>query len=739
MHSALTATRRVRWPLPRAARVAGTALASGMALWVLLGHAMHAPWMWRPMPGLPGTHPFTALCLLMLALALVPGKTTGLPRTLARIAVTTALCLVSVRLLVPLTGDGLFAALTPFRGALEAQRQATGHAVAMPFNVAWTLLLLCLGEIARRMRYPLASQLLATAALAMLFVALTGYLGGLSVFKGAMAPWTVAGIASLALALLLATSRRSFMRALTAGSEPGRLARRLLGSTTLVLALGVWLVSRRLEYPGIPLPPDGVLLVYQSAFIIALIWAVVTLVTVRAHRVDRARGIAERLTQRAAHRDALTGLLTRNRMMSLRRSATPAADACGSELLIDLDGFRAVNEAFGPEEGDRVLVEVATRLRAAANGARVGRIGGDEFAIHCADLSAEQAHQLGQAVGRSLARPYEVRGRSFRLAASVGIAHATETAGANLAQAADQAMYVAKARGGNQTVAFAHAMHDLRKQEVELEQDLHQALASDDELWLSFQPVVAVADGKLMAVESLARWRHPRLGAVPPDRFIAMAERKRLIAALGRKLLGLAVEQAAAWERAAPGRWPVINLNVSPAQFAAGDVVAELLALLAQKNLPAGRFCLEVTEGVFADAHAVAALERARRHGFMVAMDDFGVGYSTLAQLPRMPLTSVKLDRSFIVNAGESAGDAAVFRAIVELAHALKLLVVAEGVETQAQFDLAARCGCDGVQGYLIARPMAPQEFDRWTTGARMVPPWLASPVAPPVAQPGHS
>ncbi len=716
--------------LPRLARMAGTALSGAIALWVLLGFALNVPGMWRPVAELPPTHPYTALCLLILTIALLPGKSTGLPRTVARVAVVTALCLIAVRLLVPLTGDRLFSALTPFAGTLESQRQATGRGMAMPLNVALTLLLLCLGDIARRMRYWLVSQLLATASLGMLFVAFTGYLGGLSVFKGAMAPFTVAGISSLALALLLATSRRSFMRALTARSEPGRLARRLLGSTTLMLALGVWLVSRRLHNPGMQLPSDGVLLIYQSAFIIALIWVVVTIGTVRADGVDRLRGIAERITQRAADRDALTGLLTRNKMMHLRRSATPAAGACASELLIDLDGFRAVNEAFGTEAGDRVLVEVATRLRSVASGHRVGRIGGDEFAICCADLTADEAEELGHAVRQALARPYAVHERSFRLAASVGTAHTKEANGANLAQAADQAMYVAKARGGNQAVAFENAMHDLRKQEVELEQDLHQALLNDGELWLSFQPVVGVADRRIVAVESLARWHHPRLGAIPPDRFIPLAERKGLIAALGRKLLGLAVDQAAAWEQATPGQWPVINLNVSPAQFAAGDVVAELLALLARQGLPPGRFCIEVTEGVFADGNAVAALERARRHGFKVAMDDFGVGYSTLSQLPRMPLTSLKLDRSFIVNAGESEGDAAVFRSIVQLAHALKLLVVAEGVETQAQFDLAASCDCDAIQGYFIARPMPPADFDQWTRDALDLPSPAVAPSA---------
>jgi diguanylate cyclase (GGDEF)-like protein len=705
---------RARWRLPRVARVAGTALSGSIAVWVLLGYALNVPAMWRPVAGLPATHPYTALCLLTLTLSLVPGRTTGFPRAVARIAVAAALCLVAVRLLVPLSGERIFSALTPFGAALETNRGVTGEAVSMPLNVAWTLLLLGLAEVTRRMRYSLASQLLAASSLAMLFVALTGYLAGLSVFQGAMAPWTLAGTASLAIALLLATSRRSFMRALTASSGPGRLARRLLGSTTLILALSVWLVSSWFGNPDVRPPSDTVLLVYQSAFIIALTWGVVTFVTLRAHGMDRTRGIAERLTRRAANRDGLTGLLTRNKMMHLRRTGAAAASGCASELLIDLDGFRAVNEAFGPEEGDRVLVEVAARLRAVAAGHPVGRIGGDEFAIFCADLTTDQAKQLGHAVTLALSQPYKVRGRSFRLAASVGTAHTQDAEGTDLAQAADQAMYAAKARGGNQAVAFASDMHEMRKQEVELEQDLHLALNNDDELWLSFQPVVNVTDGKVMAVESLARWRHPRLGAIAPDRFIPLAERKGLIAALGRKLLALAVDQAAEWEHASPGQWPVINVNVSPAQFAAGDVISELVALLASRRLPAERFCIEVTESVFADARAVTALQRARHQGFRVAMDDFGVGYSTLSQLPRLPLTSVKLDRSFIANATESAGDAIIFQSIVQLAHALELVVVAEGVETQAQLDLAASCGCDGAQGYLIARPMAAGDFEHW-------------------------
>lgn len=707
----------------------GTAVSFGVASWVLLGYALSVPGMSRPFDHLPATHPYTALCLLTLSLALMPGKSSGLPRTVARTAVVVVLFLVLIRLLAPVTGGALLHALTPFTATLGTdigpQRQ-----IQMPFNVAWTFLVLCLGEIARRNRYWLASQVLASIALTIPFVAVTGYLGGLPTFAGAMAPWTVIGTAAMALGLLLATSRRSFVRALTAESEPGRLARRLLATTTLMLVLGVWMIAQRLDSPSSHLPPDEVLLVYQSAFIVALIWVVVTIATVRADRVDRARAFTERFMERTANRDALTGLLTRNKMTRMRRAWRPSNGNSATQLFIDLDAFRAVNEAFNAEEGDKVLVEVAKRLRAAAKGHAVGRIGGDEFAIYCANLTPQDAKLLGEVVVQALARPYEIRGQRFRLVASVGSAHSEEAGDENLAQAADQAMYVAKAQGGNQAVVFVNSMYDARRHEVRLEQDLHRALKDDDELWLAFQPVVSVADGKILAVEALARWRHPRFGSVPPDQFVRLAERKGLIGSLGKKLHGLAVKQAVAWERASPGVCPVINLNVSPAQFATNDVVAELAALLTEHALAFDRCCIEVTESVFADEPAIRALHRARELGFKVAMDDFGVGYSALSQLPRLPLTSVKMDRTFIVHATESAGDAAVLECIVRLAHALNLQVVAEGVETQEQMDQITRCGCDAVQGYLIARPLTPEDFIRWaaTGNSSVARPTLAPP-----------
>jgi EAL domain-containing protein (putative c-di-GMP-specific phosphodiesterase class I) len=217
----------------------------------------------------------------------------------------------------------------------------------------------------------------------------------------------------------------------------------------------------------------------------------------------------------------------------------------------------------------------------------------------------------------------------------------------------------------------------------------------------------------LAAVEALARWTHPRLGSIPPDRFIELAESRGMIIPLGLKLMGIAVRQAAAWRSRFPGKCPTIHVNISPLQFAGSDVIADFLDLLEQHDLPPSDFCIEVTESAFTNADAVRAL----RLGFKVTMDDFGIGYSALSQLPRLPLVSIKLDRSFISQAADSPDDAAMLTAIVQLAHALKLKVIAEGVERADQFDLVAEFGCDGVQEFFFSRPMAPGQFDAWLSG----------------------
>ena len=699
----------------RLLRALSAAMAALIGLAVLVGFALRYEPAWRLGEHLPAVHPYTAICITLLALGLFPGsrRSSAVWRHAARAAVVAALFLLLVRVAVPLFGDRMFQALTPFSDTAAAQR-ALGKPLSMGLVVAWTLLLIALGEALRWTRRPVLSQIFAACALSLLFMAATGYLAELRPFFGTMAPATLLGSALLAFSLLFATSRRGFMRGLTANSAPGRMARTLLASSTAFLLLMGWVVTHRIDAPGIPLPADGELLVYQTALVLAWTWAIVTVITVRADQLDRYRGLSERLFERTATRDALTGLFTRNHLMRLTRKSVFGQAQPSAYLLVDLDRFRTVNEAFGPEEGDRLLVEVAERLRGAAAGSFVGRLGGDEFAVLCARMSDSEAEELGAELVRTMAKPFAIRGRDFRLSASVGIAQRSCAAGTKLEQAADDAMHVAKTMGGNRSVVFAPHMHEMRMQHVELEQDLHEALRDGGQLGLHYQPVVHVEDRRVLAIEALARWEHPRLGPIPPDRFIAIAETTGLMVALGKKLMQIAVEQAVAWEAERPGSCPLLNINVSPVQFFGSDVVGDLSELVRRHGLQPHQFCLEITESVFAAAPAVQALERARALGFRVAMDDFGIGYSTLSQLPRLPLTSLKLDRSFIVNATESAGDAAILLAIVQLAHALNLVVVAEGVETRAQFDLVATVGCDAVQGYLVARPMRPDALQAW-------------------------
>jgi diguanylate cyclase (GGDEF)-like protein len=389
-------------------------------------------------------------------------------------------------------------------------------------------------------------------------------------------------------------------------------------------------------------------------------------------------------------------------------------------LFVDIDRFRSVNQVFGPGTGDAVLEEVGRRLKPIARPHAVGRLGGDDFAICCIGITPAAAMLLGAQAAAIVAQPFRAHGQSLHLTASVGVAH-TETAGlVDIRQGADDAMYVAKSKGGNQSVAFVRSMHDQRREQAELEEALHRALDRDDEISIAFQPVLRLADRGMAAVEALARWTHPRLGSIPPDVFIPIAETRSMIIPLGLKLMDLTIAEAARWRQRHPGKMPVVNLNISPLQFAEGDVIGDLTRLLESHRMAPESICIEVTEAAVTDAHALLALQGARRQGFMVSIDDFGVGYSSLSQLPRLPLSSIKLDRSFISHAADSVGDTAMLYAIVQLAHALGLRVIAEGVERTDQLALVEAAGCDYVQGYLLSRPLSPSDLGAWLTAGGM-------------------
>ena len=693
---------------------------SVVGLLVLFGYAIDYSPAWRLAADMPAIHPSTALCFVLLGVGFFAGRgERGVIRTAARAAVCAVAFFAMLRILPPSIGASLFYDLTPFKGVLVAQA-AAGHPIGMGINGAHVLLLIAAAEMVRWKRWDAASQLLACGAIMVLFMAFTGFLYGITKFYGTMAIPSVTGALLLASSVLRATRDHGVIRPLIAAAEPGRVARLLLSSSTLLILSVGWLTTHYTRTAGMTVEADA-LPAYQSAAVIILSWVLVIAATVRSDLIDQRHRSAEASLLHAATTDALTGLLVRNQMEQYRCADHARSAANTAEFSIDLDRFRMVNYTFGTTIANEFLVEIGQRLLSVSGSHPIGRMGGDEFSIICSGVSLEEAMQLGSVITAVLAIPFVKRGRTFHLTASVGVGHSATAGEINLRRASHTAMRIAKRRGGNQAVVFEAAMFEDQRSHAELEQYLYDALEQDDELTLAFQPVVDVSSQRVVAVEALARWTHPELGSIPPSRFIEVAEKSGLVVPLGQKLMGMAVAQAALWRDRYADRAPRINLNISPTQLGTGDIIGDLKRRLDRHGLPTTSICIEVTEGVFSDAHAASALQRACDLGFTVSMDDFGIGYSSLSQLPRLPITTVKLDRSFIVDATETECGARLLASIAHLARGLSLKIVAEGVETSAQLALVDQVGCDAVQGYFYARPMTPEQFQDWFAGRALL------------------
>jgi diguanylate cyclase (GGDEF)-like protein len=695
----------------------GAAFGGCVGLLVLFGYAVGLTFLWRPIPCVGATNPTTALSLAFLGFGLTMGFSSNRrARQSGRVAIIAVSGFLVLCIGSNFFGTGLIDMLTPFVDEVDRDRPTGSH--HMSVNAGFTLLAIAGAEISRWYGRPTLCQTLAVFSICGFFIALIGYLIDLWEFQGGMAPFTLLGAIPLAMAVLFAEPESGFIRVLAARSESGTLARLLVSVSTAFVLLVGWLVSRHVTEGSIGQSNDGALLVYETAGIIGLTWVLVIIGVMRADRIENSQRAAEQLLIHAATTDALTGLLTRNKMTELYLGPDLRENPpIGAKLFIGLDRFRLLNEAFGHVAGDEILKEVGRRLSFIFREHYVSRFGGDEFSVYCVGITQEEATQAGMAVTKILARPFEVLGLQHHLTASVGVAHTDIAGGMDLRQAADAAMFVAKQRGGNQTVVFEWFMHETVKAQVELEQELHKAVHSDCELSLSYQPVVRLADNSLYALESLVRWDHPRLGPVSPGRFIPIAEATGLIIPLGLKVIDLTVRQAALWHSRYPNENFITNINISPIQFNSSDVIGDFLRFLERHQLPTNRFCIELTEGAFANENTILALKAARQHGFKVAMDDFGVGYSSLSLLPRLPLSSIKLDRSFIVNAAESPGDALLLSTITQLAHALNLTVVAEGVERQDQLAIVTKYGCDAVQGYIHSRPLVVEDVELYLSG----------------------
>jgi diguanylate cyclase (GGDEF)-like protein len=424
-----------------------------------------------------------------------------------------------------------------------------------------------------------------------------------------------------------------------------------------------------------------------------------------------------------ATRDPLTGLPNRAALLDRLHHAVPAAARRGDRLafmFLDLDRFKSINDSLGHAVGDELLQVVAERLQHGVREAdTVARLGGDEFAV-----LLEQPHDADAAVGvvdkllSSIAEPIDFDGKALTVRASVGIAMYPEHGDTadQLMRHADLAMYQAKQEAGLGYCVYEPRFDQAVRSRLTLEQDLRVALARD-ELALYFQPQVNLARSTLTGVEALVRWNHPQQGLVSPARFIPLAEETGLILDIGRWVLTEATRQLAAW-RAAGVDIPRMAVNVSALQLRA-ELLSDVEHALRDAGLVPADLELEITEtAITADGPLVLELlSKLRALGVGVAVDDFGVGFSSLALLRRLPVSALKIDRCFVQEIARNHQDATITRAIIDLGHGLDLRLVAEGVESIDQRLILSGLGCVEAQGYLFSPPLPVDGVVNWLQG----------------------
>jgi len=435
--------------------------------------------------------------------------------------------------------------------------------------------------------------------------------------------------------------------------------------------------------------------------------------------ITEIRQTQERLTH-LANVDVLSGLPNRGRVRQLLgealRGATTGNVPCAI-MFLDLDGFKPVNDTFGHPKGDAVLRAVAKRLvDEVANNGTVGRMGGDEFAIVINDAqSRKKVEQLADRIIHAIKEPYMIDQTEIRIGVSIGCAFGPIDGATvdDLILKADLALYQAKDAGRGVARYFSSELQSVQEDRVRLEADLRSAIASK-QFHLVYQPLINAKTQKLVGFEALIRWNHPQRGFVPPNIFIPVAEETGLMAAIGEWVIDEACRAAATWPD------PIsVALNISPKQMlqaALPNIVSEALA---RYKLAGNRIELEVTEGVFLgdNGSTLDVLKRLRTLGVGIALDDFGTGYSSIGYLNKAIFHKLKIDGSFVREAGSRPENVAIIQSIVQLAKSFRMSVTAEGVETAEDFERMRDLGCDTIQGYLFGKPLAYERANQMVTG----------------------
>jgi len=423
--------------------------------------------------------------------------------------------------------------------------------------------------------------------------------------------------------------------------------------------------------------------------------------------------------------DALTGLPNRSLFRHQIEQVVNAGrrtDRTAAVMLIDLDHFKEINDTLGHHAGDRLLQEVSERLRASLDEHQmVARLGGDEFGVLIPDLSThDEASAVAQRLLTQLREPFSIEGLTLEVDASIG-ACAPEHGSAveQLIQRADIAMYAAK-EGGRGHLLFEPQLDRYSPRRLSLAGALRSAIA-DGEIVLYFQPKAELSTGKIVGVEALARWQHPRLGLIGPSEFVPIAEQTGLIGPLTSHVLEEALRQVREWHD--NGEELSVAVNLSARSFLDAQLAVEIPRLLERTGVAARLLELEITESMLMldPARAKATLDRLSAIGLSLSVDDFGTGYSSLANLKRLPVDGIKIDKSFVIDMPHDQSDAAIVRSTIDLAHNLGLKVVAEGVESHEAWRRLEELGCDLAQGFHVSRPLPSDAMTRLLAERRAV------------------
>ncbi len=482
-------------------------------------------------------------------------------------------------------------------------------------------------------------------------------------------------------------------------------------------------------------------------FLLGLLLAAALTTVTRGHQ--RLLGVERAQAVHASLHDALTGLANRTllaeRLSQALGTGTGTGAGTGTDtglLLIDLDRFKEINDTFGHHYGDELLTQIGQRLNAAVREVDcVARLGGDEFAVLLPDVrSLDHALVVATQLRTALEPPFRVLGVDLHVEASVGVVTSGEHGrdATLLLQHADIAMYVAKAQSGGVSTYDPDA-DEHTPEKLSLLGDLRRALGND-ELVLHFQPKVGVLCDEVVGVEALVRWQHPERGMVYPDDFIPMAEHTGLIGALSRRVLDLALAQARAWSDA--GEALTVSVNLSARNLLDERMPAMVGELLAAHGVAPDLLVLEVTESALMTepVRAQRLLQELAALGVRISIDDFGAGYTSLGQLKSLPVSELKIDKSFVMTMSEGSSDDLIVHSLIDLGHNLGLSIVAEGVENEQTLAALRRYGCDVAQGYHLSRPLAPDALASWRAGRPSTPVRAPFPVGSALAViPTHS